>query len=298
MKKILLFSVLLLFSSRVISQDAIKATLININKQATVIDAALLKINSSIKTDRHAEMEQLAESIKAALNSMKKELQYLPDEYNNGLSTAVSSFQTDTDNFKKLTAKREFLDKDKLLQQAFFGLQQKQNELRGALKSAYSKALQQQEQPGMEKKPEKENVQADTMQPVRSTGANKDKEIAVASSTSDNSIILNSLHHTQQQIEGWIDSSSIAMKKSNFIKIGVYAKNMLHASLKINDLLLLLKSDRKEDLLALATGLKNLAHRFHELAHKGSAAHHELHETLEKIGIKLNSLSMGISLVQ
>jgi transglutaminase/protease-like cytokinesis protein 3 len=300
MGKIFLLSVSLLFSSWVVSQESIKATLININKYATVIDKALLKINGSIKADRHTEMEQQAEVIKTALNSVAKELPYLPGEYADMLSGPVTSFQTDIDKFEKLTLKKQFLDKDKLLDKGYKDLQQWQEEFRQALKSAYSKAVEQPEQqPHMDKKPVNEIVKVDTMTAApKEVIAMVNNEIAAGNTTSANLILLNSIHQTQKQIEGWIDSSHTAMKKGSFAKVGVYAKNILNASLKISDLVLLLKSDRKEALLVLATGLKNLSHRLHELSHKGNTAHHEMHETLEKIEIKFNSLSTGISLVQ
>ena len=265
-----------------------------------MIDKALLKIDGSIKADRHTEMEQEAEVIKTALNSVVKELPNLPGEYAYMLSGPVTSFQTGIDKFEKLTLKKKFLDKDKLLDKGYKDLQQWHEEFRQALKSAYSKAVEQPEQqPRMDKKTVNEIVKVDTMtSAAKEINAMANNETAAANTTSANLILLNSIHQTQKQIEGWIDSSHTAMKKSSFAKVGVYAKNILNASLKISDLVLLLKSERKEALLVLATGLKNLAHHLHELSHKGNTAHHELHETLEKIEIKFNSLSTGISLVQ
>ena len=300
MEKFFLLSVSLLFSSWVVSQEPIKAALMNINKYATVIDKALLKINGSIKADRHTEMEQQAEVIKTALNSVVKELSYLPGEYAAMLSGPVTSFQTDIDKFEKLTLKKQFLDKDKLLDKGYKDLQQWQEEFRQALKSAYSKAVEQPEQqPRMEKETINKIVKVDTTAaaPIE-VNAIVNNEATAANTTSANFILLNSIHQTQKQIEDWIDSSHTAMKKGSFTKVGINAKNILNASLKISDLLLLLKDERKEALLVLATGLKNLAHRLHDLSHKGNSAHHGMHETLEKIEIKFNALSTGISLVQ
>ena len=113
MQKILLFTVLLMFSSLAKSQDTIKATFISINKYATTIDNLLLQMNSSIKADRHTEIHQQLTDIKTALLSIETELQYLPDEYYNSFAPVVASFKTEADEFEKLTLKKSFLDKDK-----------------------------------------------------------------------------------------------------------------------------------------------------------------------------------------
>lgn len=308
MQKILFCSVLLIFYLHVKSQDSIEAVLIGINKHAINIDESLFKINGSIKADRHSEMEQQTKDVKAALYSIVKEMKNLPGEYYNILVNPVTSFQTGIDEFEKLTLKGRLFDKDKLLNQGFMGLQQNQNELRTALKSAYGKALQQKEQTGIKNQADtkqadtgivQNNVSSSVEQPaLKKDTVAEHNNTAATSTTSGNLTVLDSIRQAQHQIKTWIDSIHIAMKKNHYTKVGVYAKSILNASLKISDLILFLNSDRKESLLTIVAGLKNLSEALHELSHKGVAAHHDMHETINEIEIKFSTFSTGISLVQ
>lgn len=305
MQKILLLSVLLMFFSHVKSQDTIKATLITINNYATNIEETLFKINNSIK-GKAVGIQQSTNDIQGTLNSIEKELQYLPDDYFNILSPVVDSFKADIDAFNKLAQNRESEVNNKLMNQAFGGLQQRQKELRNALKSAYSKALQQNENRMPESSAnEVKEEDAASVQPapnkdttmVTEHAAPVNEDTAGTNKNSSNFIVLDSIHRAQKQIEDLIENIHAAMKKNNFTKVGTYAKDISNASLKISDLTFLLKSDQKENLLILSTGLKSLAETLHELAHKGTAAHHEIHETIDKMEIKYSTLTTGISLI-
>jgi len=115
--------------------------------------------------------------------------------------------------------------------------------------------------------------------------------------TTNNTLLLDTIHQAQHQIEHWINSIRLAMEKNNFSNIGVYANSISKAALKIRDLVLLLKADQKEGLYILATGLKNFSETLHQLTLKGVAAHDEMNKCIDDIEIKFSTLSTGVSLV-
>ncbi len=252
---------------------------------------------------------QQSENIKAYTDSIEEEMQYLPDEYYYRLSSLVSSYHTDAEEFEKLVLNKDFQGKDKYLARAFTSLQQRQGEFRKTLNSAYATATRQQSLP--ESKSDSAIVEEGTNPVVEPQSAAKDTAAVNGSNvvlveavepneitTSNNALLLDTIHQAQQQIEQWINSIHLAMKTNKYSKIGVDANNIANASFKIRDLTLLLKTNQKESLYILSTGLKNLSETLHELTLKGIAAHEEMRECIDKIAIKYNTLSTGISLVQ
>jgi hypothetical protein len=116
--------------------------------------------------------------------------------------------------------------------------------------------------------------------------------------TSNNALLLDTIHQAQHQIEQWIDNIHLAMNNNYFSRIGVYANSISKVSLRISDLTLLLKTNQKQSLFILATGLKNLSETLCTLTRKGISAREEMQECIDKIGIKFSTLSTGISFVQ
>ena len=318
MQKIPLIFMLLLYSLVGQSQDT-KATLTIINNYAENIEKLLVDIGSSLKTGRYSVMEHQAGIIKGNLELIETQFDSLPDEYYNNISSIVNSYKTDVNEFQVLALKNAFPDKYRLLNTAYSGLQNRNSEFRKVLETAYDNALQEQDtvaelQPDNEndkEEPVNEIVQEDTVQTVESPAANDETAIILDETSgngqetktynitsADNLVLLGTIYKTQDQIQKWIDSVHLAMNKNNFTNVGIYAKNISNASLKISDLALLLKSDQKESLFILAIGVRNLAETLHELSHKGMSSHHDMHETIDQLEIKFSSFSTGISLIQ
>jgi hypothetical protein len=309
MQKTFILVILVMFSSLAKSQDSTDYTLNNIKTYATHIEESFLVISNNIEGGKQQPVVQQAENIKAYIDSIEEEMEYLPDEYYYRLSSLVSSYHTEVDEFEKLVVNKDFQGKDKFLARAITSLQQRQTEFRKALNSAYDIASG--HQPVQENKPVNEMVGEDTSPVVdpqsttkNNTAVNGSNVVLVEAvdpheiTTSNNSLLLDTIHQVQQQIEQWINNIHLAIKTNNFSKIGVDANSISNASLKIRDLTLLLKTDQKESLYILATGLKNLSETLHELALKGIAARNEVQECTDKIAIKYSTLSTGIGLVQ
>src|SRR3954464_169316 len=133
MQKIGILVILVMFSSLAKSQDSTDYTLNNIKNYASHIEESYLTINSNTATDKQQAVVQQAENIKGYIDSIEEEMEYLPDEYYYHLSSLVSSYKTDVDEFEKLVSNKDFTGKDKFLSRAFTGLQQRQSEFRRAL---------------------------------------------------------------------------------------------------------------------------------------------------------------------
>ena len=309
MQKILMAFILVMMASWARSQDSTEYTLNNIKKYATRIEESYLLISSNIDVGKQQPAVQLAENIKVYIDSIGEEMEYLPDEYYYRLSSLVSSYHTDVDEFEKLLLNKDFQGKDQYLTKAFTSLQQRQSEFRRALGSDKDTVLP---QPSVvENKPGNEMLEQDSVQVVEQPGATN-KTTAVNSSnnvlveavdpneikTSNNAPLLDTIRQAQQQIEQCMDSIHLAMKKNHFSKVGVFATSISNASLTIRDLTLLLKTDQKQSLYILATGLNNLSETLHGLALKGISANDEMQAYIDKIKIRFSTLSTGISLVQ
>jgi hypothetical protein len=309
MQKIWLLFVLVTFSSLAQSQDSTEYTLNNIKRYATHIEESYSIISSNIEADKQQPVVQQAETIKVYIDSIEGEMEYLPDEYYYRLSSLVSSYHTDVEEFEKLLLNKDFQGKDKYLARAFTSLQQRQNEFRKALGSANETALPQQSV--MENKPGNALSEHDTMQVIEQPEAASNTPVVNSSNnvlveavdpneikTANNALLLDTIHQAQQQIEQWMVSIHLAMKKSHFNKVGVFANSISNASLKISDLTLLLRTDQKQNLFILATGLKNLSETLHQLSLKGTPVHNEMQACIDKMKIKFSTLSTGIHLVQ
>jgi hypothetical protein len=309
MQKTFILVILIIFSSLAKSQDSTDYTLNNIKQYALYIEQSFLKISNNIEADKQQAVVQQSENIRANIDSIEEEMQYLPDEYYYRLSSLVSSYHTDVDEFEKIVLNKDFPDKDKYLAKSITSLRQRQSEFSKALDAAYATATGKPPLPGS--KPGSDVIEEDTNLVVEPHSATKDTTAVNGSNvvlveavepneitTSNNAPLLDTIHQAQQQIEQWINSIHIAMKTNNYSRVGVDANRISNASLKIRDITLLLKTDQKESLYILATGLKNLSETLHELTLKGNAAHAEVQECIDKIAIKYNTLSTGISLVQ
>src|SRR5437764_12409844 len=118
MQKIWLLFVLVIFSSWALSQDSTVYTLNNIKKYATHIEESYSIISSNIQADKQQPVVQQAENIKVYIDSIEGEMEYLPDEYYYRLSSLVSSYHTDVDEFEKLLLNKEFEGTDNYLAHA------------------------------------------------------------------------------------------------------------------------------------------------------------------------------------
>ncbi len=304
MQKVLIFFMLVLTSLLAKSQDSTDFTLTNINRYAMNIEESLFVIGGNLKADKYEALSYGSEYIKAYIDSIDTEMEYLPDEYYYRLSPIVNSYHRDINEFQKL-ANAEFPDKSEELSSSFNNLQQRQTEFRKLLRSAYVAALQQTfsiENKTEEKKPEKV-IEAQSA--IKNTTKTNNAHVVfteVANPTettaNNNDPLLRIIHQSQQQIRDWIDDIHLAMKKNNFSKAGVYAKSIANASLKISDLTLLLQTTGKENLFILANGLKTLSETLHRLSLKAMPARNNIHELIDKIEIKFSTLSTGLSLVQ
>lgn len=308
MQKIWILFILVMCSSLAKSQDSTDYTLNNIKKYATHIEESFSIISSNTAVDKQQAVVQQAEKIKVYIDSTKEEMQYLPDEYYYRLSSLVSSYHTDVDEFEKLLLNKDFPGKDTFLVKAFTGLQQRQSEFRKALYSAFETAVPQQ---SLQNKPGDEVVEHDAMNvveqhraPQDTTAVNSSNIVLVEAvdpneiTTSNNALLLDTIHQAQHQIEQWIDNIHLAMNNNYFSRIGVYANSISKVSLRISDLTLLLKTNQKQSLFILATGLKNLSETLCTLTRRGISAREEMQECIDNIGIKFSTLSTGISFVQ
>jgi len=310
MQRIWMLAVLIIFSSLAKSQDSTDYTLNNIKKYGSHIAASFSTISSNIERDKQQLLAPQAENIKVYIDSIEEEMEYLPDEYYYHLSPFVSAYRTDIDEFEKLVLNQDFTDKEKFLAKSFTSLQQRQSEFRKALDLAYTAAVHQQPMP--EDMPRNETANEHTAPVAEQHNTDKDTttvngnnvilvEEAVSPSeitTSSNALLLDTIHGAQQQVEYSISNIHLSMKKNNFGEVGADANSIAKAALKISDLALLLKTDQKQSLYILATGLKNLSETLHGLALKGISADDEMQECIDKIKIKFSTLSTGISLVQ
>jgi hypothetical protein len=309
MQKTAILVILVMFSLLAKSQDSTDYTLNNIKRHATHLEQSLPLINTNIQAGNQQAVVQQAENIKLYIDSMEEEMQYLPDEYYFHLSSLVSAYHTDIDEFEKLILNKDFQGKDKYLSKALTSVQQRQNALHKALHSAYKTASGQQS--GMDIDSVSEVVEEETVPVVDEHSAANDATVVNGSevilvetvapneiTTSNNALLLDTIHQAQQQIEQWINGIHLAMKENSFNKMGVHANSISNASVKIRDFSLLLKTDQKESLFILATSLKNLSDTLRELTPKGIAAQEEMQACLDKIAIKYSTLSTGISLVQ
>lgn len=309
MQKIWILLILGMCWSLAKSQDSTDYTLNNIKQYATHIDGSFTVISNSIEASKQQAVVQHAENIKALIDSIEEEMQYLPDEYYYRLSPLVSSYHTDVDEFEKLLLNKDFQGKDKFLTTALNGLQQRQSEFSKVLNTAYATATHQ--QPPQEINPGNKITEENTI-PVteqRSTSQEptvlQDSNVVLVEAvnpneitTSNNSLLLDTIHQAQQQIKQWITGIHLAMENNSFSKMGAYANNISNAALKIRDLTLFLKTDQKQSLYILATGLKNLSETLHKLAFKDVAAQDEIQGCVNDIETKFSTLSTGISLVQ
>src|SRR4051812_24693366 len=124
MQKLSIVFILVIFSSIAKSQDSTDYTLNNIKQYASHIAQSSLIIGNNLETDKQQGVVQQAENIKAYIDSIEEEMQYLPDEYYYRLSLLVSSYHTDVEEFEKIVLNKDFQDKDKYLARAFTSLQQ------------------------------------------------------------------------------------------------------------------------------------------------------------------------------
>ncbi|TKK71656.1 hypothetical protein FC093_01125 [Ilyomonas limi] len=299
----------LCFSLAKSQDDSTGYTLGNIQKYAGRIEQFLSTISSSIAGGQQQATMQQAENIKVYIDSIEAEMEYLPDEYYYRLSPLVSACRTDIEEFEKLVLNNAFSGKDKFITRAFNTLQQAQSSFRKALRSAYQTALQQPS--GMDNKESNEAVEADSMPVVEqhssasnSTAANSSHAVLVeavdptAITTSNNAPLLDTIYQSLQQIEQRINSIHLAMNKDKFGEMEAHAGSIANASLKISDLILLLKTDGKQNLFILATGLKNLSETLYGLTRKGTAAKDEMQQCINRLETKFSTLSTGIRLVQ
>lgn len=308
MQKIGIVFILVLFSLLAFGQqDSTDYTLNNIKKYAAHIDQSFSIISSNTAEDKQQASVQQAENIKVFIDSIEDEMQYLPDVYYYRLSPFVSSYHTDVDEFEKLLLNSDFEGKDAFLARAFSNLRQRQSEFRKALYSAYSAALPQQSLP--EDKRSNINAQEDTV-PVEqhdiagdTTSAARNNAVLVEAvdpneiTTSNNSLLLDTIQQAQQEIDQKINSIHSKIKQHLFNEVGAEASSISKASLKISDLTLLLKTDQKQSLFILATGLKNLSETLQKLSLKGMAAQEDMQDCIDEIGVKFSTLSTGINLV-
>src|SRR4051794_39062647 len=100
MQKLLILFILVIFSSLVKSQDSTDYTLNNIKQYALHIEQSLFIISNNSEADKQQAVVQQAENIKAYTDSIEEEMQYLPDEYYYRLSSLVSSYHTDAEEFE------------------------------------------------------------------------------------------------------------------------------------------------------------------------------------------------------
>ncbi len=216
----------------------------------------------------------------------------------------VNLYNIDVDYFKKLSNKSRLFDKDKLLDGAFDKIKNRHSELRQLLKSTYTTILLNEQQKKVEKQQPEQSKHSDAMVPLKADDIillqNKDslKTDEPTNEPRSNIKVLRLITVNKQMIELYIDSIHLAMKKSKFSDVSKYGGLISNNCLQIEDLSLLLKSDRKESIRILTAGLRSYADELQELARKGIAAHHQIHEVLEKMEIKLSSLVTGLSLIQ
>lgn len=284
MKKFGFIGALLVCFTLAKSQETLKSTLLDVNKNATVLDGLIADIATGLKKDKHNDLERLAVSIKNELSAIDQKLMLLAEPDRAPIISVVNLYNTEVDNFQKLTNKSRLFDKDKLLDEAFDKIKNRHSELRQLLKSTYTTILQKEEQKKVEKQPEQSKDNVKTDEPANEPDANIK--------------ILGLVTGSKQMIELYIDSIHLAMKKNKFSEVSKYGRLISNDCLQIEDLSLLLKSDQKESIRILTAGLRSYADELQEHARKGIASHHQMHEVLEKMEIKLSSLITGLSLIQ
>lgn len=321
LKQNILTLFLLLAFSLVKSQESAKAVLLNINKQATVVDNALAEMNKSLKNDKHKDLAQQVKIIESTIDAINKNGNALDLETAEKLFAITSKFSDPLKEINKLVNKSGLFDKDKELDAAYLKLKNQQAAFREFLRTTYSNLVslpaetetkkpetQVQTQTNKNDKVQLADTSAakhgkDTVASQPSNEANKTlQQSSTSSSTTDagtsNPEVLYSIKQEGKKIEIYIDSIHHALKKNQNLKIETMAKNIALSAIKIEDLCLLLKDEQKENVRTLAAGLKTYADRLHNLSHKGKAAHEQVHETVEAIETKFSSLSTGISILK
>src|SRR5690348_1036487 len=108
MQQTFILVLFVIFSSLVKSQDSTDYTLNNIKQYATHIEESSFTISSNLEEGKQQVVVQHAENIKAYIDSIEEEMQYLPDDYYYRLSPLVSSCHTDIDEFEKLILNKDF----------------------------------------------------------------------------------------------------------------------------------------------------------------------------------------------
>ncbi len=295
------------------SQQDTKAVFLSINKQASSIDEALLKINTSLKKDRHKDAEQQTHDIEIMLASIEKQSNALALETAKEISSITGGFKTDMDDFEKLLHKSKLFDNDKALISSLTSLKSRLGQLREFLRSAYSSFLiagtgkenvpssspdssqtitVQSQTPSLEK--QTTTVQA----PQHDSSLSATEEPIANPPGRSNPVILAQMREAAEQVAAWIDTLQIAVKKSQYVKIAMLAKNVAAMAAKIADLSLLVEDDQKNNIKTLAAGLKKYAEDLHELSHKGLAVHEQMHETIDLMQTRSGVLSTGISILK
>lgn len=294
----------LLIPFTVKSQEAVKAVFLSINREASSIDELLVKMNVSLKKDKHKEMEQQTHAIETALTAIEKQANDLSLENSEKIYALTRAFRTDLTNFEKLVHKGGMFDNDKSMTAAFVSLKTRQNELREFLRNTYSALVA---EPGKDKPlpSPTDTVQTHTdtsrhsvtAPPVQETPPPK-TEPPAPTNGEGNASVLAEMHQAENQIAVWIDSLHIAAKKSLTVKIRSLARNVAGAAARLEDLTLLLKDGQKDNIKTLAGGLRQYAERLQALATKGHAAHEQVHQTIDLMETRLGVLSTGLRLVK
>ncbi len=297
MQKIALITVLLIYSFAANSQENLRSSLLAVSKNAAALDGLILQVDNDLKKDKHKDMDRLAGEMKNELSAINEKLSTIGEPNRTTIAAVVTGYNSDVDNFRKLTNKSGLFDKDKLMDEAFGKVKATHKQFRDLLKTTYTKALQNEEQKTPEKQPEPQQKKDTAMKepvvaapPVNNPAPNADNH---AATTEVSGLIADS----KKMIELYIDSVHLAMKKNNFSRVGKLAKYISNNCLQIEDLSLMLKSEQKESIRILSAGLRAYADDLQRHSKKGAAEHHELHDVLEKMEIKVNSLSVALNLV-
>lgn len=286
------------------TQEVEKAVFLSINKEATAIDELLLKMNASLKKDKHKELEQQIHAIETALETIQKKSNELSLENSEKIYAITKVFKTDLSGFEKLPNKGKMFDNDKAMTLAFAPLQKRQDELRAFLRSAYS-ALVAAPQKENSLPPHTDSV-ATTKVQVRDTMATlpvtKTTEVIiqppVPASGEINAQVLAAMREAESQIGSWIDSLHLAAKKNLHQKIRTLAISIAGKAAQMQDLSLLLNDGQKDNLKTLAGGLRQYAETLQVLSTKGSAAHEQMHKIINLMEIRLGVLATGLNLVK
>ncbi len=315
MQKIVFITVLMACAFAATSQNNLKSALLDINKNAGVLDRLVLQIDNALKKDKHKDLGRMTAEMQNELVSVYEKLSTITEPDRQDITNVVTAYKSEVDSFKKLTTKGSLFDNDKLMDETFNKVKVIHKQFRYLLKATYTKALQNEEQkiPGKQEPLQtKDTLINDTIakEPVHNkTTANETAthettaNEPVRSETTVNNVapateVSTLVAESKKKIELYIDSIHLAMKKNNFGRVGILSRNISNNCLQIEDLSLLLKTDQKENIRILSKGLRTYTDELQRLSKKGAAAHHVLHEVLEKSEIKLKSLTVALNLVQ